>query len=94
MACYKRMEQSVDGCSSYYMNIKSRIFEVPSVDQLPLFDLMAYAVHCWPAHYRKAIEQGLYAEAILEYLKDKTLFRFGGDSSLDSAAWMSHQTYV
>lgn len=24
--------------------------------QGPLFDLMAYAVHCWPAHYRKAIE--------------------------------------
>lgn len=31
---------------------------------------MADAVHCWPEHYRKAIEQGSYAEAMLEYLKE------------------------
>ena len=49
--------------------------------QGPLFDMMAYAVQFWPAHYRKATEnkskaQGsYYAEAMLEYLKNEDLIR-------------------
>ena len=49
--------------------------------QGPLFDMMAYAVQFWPAHYRKAIEhkakeQGSYhAEAMLEFLRNEDLIR-------------------
>lgn len=39
----------------------------------PMFDMMAYAVSFWPAHYRKAKEQGSYAEAVFEYLKNSDL---------------------
>ena len=45
------------------------------IPQGPMFDLMAYAVHFWPAHYRKAKEQGWYSEVIIEYLKNGNLVR-------------------
>ena len=49
--------------------------------QGPFFDIMAYAVQFWPAHYRKATKhkannQGSnYAKAMLEYLKKEDLIR-------------------
>ena len=46
-----------------------------SIPQGPMFDLMAYAVHFWPAHYRKAKEQGSYAEVVFEYLRNGNLIR-------------------
>ena len=49
--------------------------------QGPFFDIMAYAVQFWPAHYRKATERkakeqrSCYAQAILEFLKNEDLIR-------------------
>lgn len=41
----------------------------------PIFDMMAYAVYFWPAHYRKAKEQGSYAEALFKHLKNSNLIQ-------------------
>ena len=60
-------------CSEDFINPVKQAFEGDTwiQPQGPLIDFMAYAVHRWPAHYRKAIEQGSYAEAMLEYLKGR-----------------------
>ena len=40
-----------------------------------MFAIMNYAVQFWPAHYRKAKEQGSHAEALFGFLENKRLIR-------------------
>ena len=40
-----------------------------------MFAMMDYAVQFWPAHYRKAKEQGSHAEAVFGFLENKRLIR-------------------